>query len=73
MHTTLPFFLSLLKNEFTEPVGAPNFAQFRLVDMYTSVTRKSVQESIVASFSTGDSPISNCNMYNCIWHGDRLC
>ena len=44
------FFLSLLKNEFTEPVGAPNLAQFRLVDMYTSVTRKSVQESIVASF-----------------------
>ena len=51
------FFLSLLKNEFTQPVGAPNLAQFRLVDMYTSVTRKSVQESIVASFSTSDSPL----------------
>ena len=49
------FFLSLLKNEFTQPVGAPNLPQFRLVDMYTSVTRKSVQESIVASFSTSNS------------------
>ena len=51
------FFLSLLKDEFTQPVGAPNLAQFRLVDMYTSVTRKTVQDSIVASFSNGDAPL----------------
>ena len=28
------FFLSYLKDEFTEPVGAPNLTWFRLVDVY---------------------------------------
>lgn len=45
------FFLSTLKHEFTEPVSAPNVSKFRLVDMYTSVTQKEVQERIVKSFS----------------------
>ena len=49
------FFLSFMKDESTEPVGAPNLAQFRLFDMYTSVTRKPVQDSIVASFSKSDA------------------
>ena len=44
------FFLSSLKEEFTEPVGAPNLARFRLVDMYMSATHNSVKESIVKSF-----------------------
>ena len=51
------FFLSFMKDESTEPVGAPNLAQFRLFDMYTSVTRKPVQDSIVASFSKSDASL----------------
>ena len=41
------FFHSSLKQEFTEPVGAPNLAMFRLVDMYTGVTRKSIRDSLL--------------------------
>lgn len=51
------FFFSCLKSEFVEPVGAPNLAMFRLVDMYTSVTRKSVKDSIIASFAKPDTPL----------------
>ena len=38
------FFLSSLKEEFTDPVGAPNLARFRLVAMYMSATHNSVKE-----------------------------
>ena len=34
-------FLSSLKDEFTEPVGALNLARFQLVDMYMSATHGS--------------------------------
>ena len=51
------FFHSLLKQEFTEPVGAPNLAMFRLVDIYTGVTRKSIRDSIVTSFGTSHAPL----------------
>ena len=51
------FFHSSLKQEFTEPVGAPNLAMFRLVDMYTGVTRKSIQDYIVTSFGTSHAPL----------------
>ena len=51
------FFLSLMKHEFTEPPRAPNIAMFRLVDMYTSVTRKNVQESIISSLTKSDAPL----------------
>ncbi|KAL5483863.1 hypothetical protein EMCRGX_G020281 [Ephydatia muelleri] len=37
----------LPRQEFTEPVGAPNLAMFRLVDMYTGVTRKSIRDSLL--------------------------
>ena len=50
-------FHSSLKQEFTEPVGAPNLAMFRLVDMYTGVTRKSIRDSIVTSFGTSHAPL----------------
>ena len=40
------FFHSKLGKEVTEPVGAPNLAQYRLVDMYTSVTVPTVKEEI---------------------------
>ncbi|KAL5487077.1 hypothetical protein EMCRGX_G019636 [Ephydatia muelleri] len=51
------FFLSLMKHEFTEPPRAPNIAMFRLVDMYTSVTRKNVQESIISFLTKSDAPL----------------
>ena len=51
------FFHSSLKQEFTEPVGAPNLAMFHLVDIYTGVTRKSIQDSIVTSFGTSHAPL----------------
>ena len=51
------FFVSSLKEEFTEPIAAPNLARFRLVDMYTGVTRKTVQDAIITAFCTGDSPL----------------
>ena len=51
------FFLSSLKEEFTEPVGAPNLARFRLVDMYMSATHEVVKENIVKSF---------CEKNNCL-------
>ena len=51
------FFLSSMKEKFTEPAGAPNIAMFRLVDMYTGSTRKSVQDSIIASFSKSDATL----------------
>ena len=50
-------FLIALDKEFTEPVGAPNVTPFRLVDMYTSPTHKTVKDSIVSSFCTADSQL----------------
>ena len=41
------FFYSALKDEFTEPVGAPNLVRYRLVDMFMSATDQTVKESIV--------------------------
>ena len=51
------FFLSAMKYEFTEPPGSPNIAMFRLVDMFTSVTRNSVKESIIASLQKRHAPL----------------
>ena len=48
------FFLSNLQDEFTEPVGAPNLSQYRLVDMYMS---ENVKHSIVKSFCKVNSPL----------------
>ena len=50
-------YLSQLKKEFTEPIGAPNVSRFRLVDMYASVTDKEVQDSIIASFCKSDTSL----------------
>ena len=55
MLTIVPF-LSFI--EFTEPVGAPNLAQFCLVDMYTNVTHKLMQLRFHSSLlSKGDAPL----------------
>ena len=42
---------------YTEPVGAPNRARFRLVDTYSSATEKEVQDSITKSFSCSKSSL----------------
>ena len=41
----------MLGKEFTEPIGAPCLARFRLVDMFSACTRLKVKESILESFS----------------------
>lgn len=51
------FFHSQLKHELTEPIGAPNLSCFRLVDMFTSITNKDVQDCIIASFCHSDAPL----------------
>ena len=51
------FFHSYLKAEVTEPIGVPNLARFRLVDMYTSVTQKEVQDTIIKSFCSAEAPL----------------
>ena len=57
MRRTVPLLsFFILKQEFTEPVGAPNLAMF-LVDVYTGVTRKSIRDSIVTSFGTSHAPL----------------
>ena len=40
-----------LGREFTEPVGAPDLPQFRLVDMFHSSIDVEIKESILASFT----------------------
>ena len=46
---------SRLGREFTEPIGAPDFARFRLVDMFTACTERDIKEHIIDAFSVPDS------------------
>ena len=41
---------SRLGKEITEPIGYPNFSRFRLVDMFTACTHKSVKDTILQLF-----------------------
>ena len=50
------FLLTSLGTEAVEPVGSPNVARFRLVDMFTACTEKSVKETIIQNF-TKESPL----------------
>jgi ATP-dependent DNA helicase RecQ len=50
------YFRQKLGPGFTEPPGAPDLAQFRLVDMYTHCTCQSVKDTILAQF-TVSSPL----------------
>ena len=34
-----------------DPVGAPDIARFRLVDMFTACTEKSVKDTIISNFT----------------------
>ena len=51
------FFYHSLGRKFTYPIGAPNLSKYRLVDMYTSATKKDVKESIVSSFCKVESTL----------------
>ena len=48
---------SRLAEEFTEPVGAPDLARFRLVDMFTACTERDVKEQIIGAFSLPNSQL----------------
>ena len=50
-------FANILRKEATEPVEAPNLSQFRLMDMYTSVTPDSVKKDIEKSIVKPDSTL----------------
>lgn len=51
------FFKMGMKSEFTEPIGAPDLSQFRLVEMFTSCTDSEVKNQIIASFTQ-----TECNL-----------
>ena len=57
MLRTVSFFLFFTEREFTDPVGVPNLAMFRLVDMYAGVKRKSIRDSIITSFGKSNAPL----------------
>ena len=48
---------SRLAKEFTEPVGAPDLARFRLVDMFTAYTERDVKKQIINELSTPNSQL----------------
>lgn len=50
------FFKSAMKGDFTEPKNAPDIAEFRLVDMFLSITESDHKEKIIQSF-TRDSQL----------------
>ena len=45
------YFRSLLGGSFTEPIGAPDLPQFRLLDMYHSSVDEEIKENILQLFS----------------------
>ena len=45
------FFKAQLGTEITEPIGAPNLAKLRLVDVFTSVTDHAQKEGIIHAFT----------------------
>lgn len=54
MYRLFKLFLGI---NFTEPVGAPDLARFRTVDMFCKCTEVSVKECIVSSFCNPSSPL----------------
>ena len=52
------FFRYILRDEFTEPPGQSEAkVEYRLVDMFTSVTHPVVKEQIIKSFKTPTAPL----------------
>lgn len=46
------FFKAMLKEHISDPIGYPNVAKFRLVDMFTACNTSSIKKSILVSFSS---------------------
>ena len=51
------FVKSSLGKEAIEPIEAPDVVCFRLVDMFTACTEKSVKDTIIHNFTQTDSPL----------------
>ena len=51
------YFKQSLLSEFTEPIGAPNLSEFRLVEMFTSCTNSEIKNKIIESFTKEDSTL----------------
>ena len=49
------YFKQQLGKRFTEPPGAPDLTQFRLVDMYTHCTHQTVKDKILSLFTSPSS------------------
>ena len=49
------FFKKTLGINFTEPPGAPDLPQYRLIDMYTHCTHETVKDQILARFTSSSS------------------
>jgi ATP-dependent DNA helicase RecQ len=49
------FFKTGLGVDFTEPVGAPDFSRFRLVEKFSSCTDEEVKTQIIRSFTENSS------------------
>ena len=49
------FFKQQLGYGFTDPPGAPDLTQFRLVDMYTHCTDQSVKDKILQQFTSSST------------------
>ena len=45
------FFKKTMKENFTEPIGAPDLSRYRLVEMFTRCTQVYVKETIVDQFT----------------------
>ncbi len=48
------FFRSRLQVESHEPIGAPDLSRYRLIDLFTACTPKSVKDAIVLNFCKVD-------------------
>ena len=51
------YFFLPLGIQFTDPISVPNLSQFHLVHVYTGVTHKDIQNSIIASFRDPAAPL----------------
>ena len=49
------FFRDVLEEEITDPIGFPDIAKFRLVDMFTACSTPKLKASILKSFSSTNS------------------
>ena len=46
------YFKTSMKENFTEPNGAPDLSRYRLVEMYTRCTQQYVKDTIIEKFTT---------------------